>query len=55
MNSTVSRDLAVFLENSPTCFHAVDNMKKALLDEHFTQLEENRKWILQPGGFLSPG
>ena len=32
MNSTVSRDLAVFLENSPTCFHAVDNMKKALLD-----------------------
>lgn len=50
MNSTVSRDLAVFLENSPTCFHAVDNMKKALLDEHFTQLEENKKWTLQPGG-----
>ena len=50
MDHTVSKDLAQFLEGSPSCFHAVENMKKPLLNENFVELQENQKWHIQPGG-----
>ena len=50
MDHTVSKDLAQFLEGSPSCFHAIENMKNILSEEHFEQLQENRKWHVQPGG-----
>ena len=50
MDHTVSKELAQFLEASPSCFHAVENMKKSLLNENFVQLQENQKWHVQPGG-----
>ena len=50
MDYTVSKELAQFLEGSPSCFHAVENMKKPLLNENFVQLQENQKWHIQPGG-----
>ena len=50
MNYTVSKELAQFLEGSPSCFHAVENMKKPLLNENFVELQENQKWHIQPGG-----
>ena len=50
MVHTVSKELAQFLVASPTCFHAVENMRKSLLNENFVQLQENQKWHVQPGG-----
>lgn len=50
MEHKISQQLARFLENSPTCFHAVDNMEKILLKEQFKQLKENEKWHISPGG-----
>ena len=50
MDHTVSKDHAQFLEGSPSCFHAIENMKNILSEEHFEQLQENRKWHVQPGG-----
>lgn len=50
MEHTVSQELAQFLEGSPSCFHAVENMKNSLLTEHFLQLHENQKWQIKPGG-----
>lgn len=50
MEHKISQQLAWFLENSPTCFHAVNNMEKILLKEQFKQLKENEKWHISPGG-----
>lgn len=50
MNHTISSELAQFLESSPTCFHAVNNMKNIFSDSQFVQLHENQKWLLEPGG-----
>ena len=50
MDYTVSKELAQFLEGSPSCFHALENMKKPLLNENFVELQENQKWHIQPGG-----
>ena len=50
MDNTSAKELAQFLESSPSCFHAVENMKNMLLDEHFEQLSENKKWDIRPGG-----
>lgn len=48
--SAYARGLAAFLENSPSCFHAVENMKNELLKNGFAQRHENQKWQLRPGG-----
>ena len=50
MDYTITKELSQFLENSPSCFHAAENMKNALLNEHFEQLHENQKWQVRPGG-----
>lgn len=50
MDYKISQELAEFLENSPSSFHAAENMKNALLNEHFEQLHENQKWQVRPGG-----
>lgn len=48
-DSTVSKQLASFLENSPSCFHTIENMQTELQNQGFTELYENRKWKLNPG------
>ena len=48
--SDTARGLAAFLEGSPSCFHAVANMRDELLKNGFTELQENQKWQLRPGG-----
>lgn len=50
MIDTSVKELVRFLESSPSCFHAADNMKSMLLEEHFEQLYENQKWDIHPGG-----
>ena len=48
INST--RSLISFLENSPTAFHAVDEIAKRLDSEGFTRLSEGKEWTLSEGG-----
>ena len=43
-------DLIHFLEGSPSCFHAVRSMTEELAGNGFSELKENRKWQLRPGG-----
>ena len=50
MHSSILKELTQFLETSPSCFHAIDNIKNILLKEHFIQLRENEKWQLRTGG-----
>ena len=42
--------LCAFLDASPTAFHAVNNIKSALLAEGYTELYENDAWALADGG-----
>ena len=42
--------LMQFLKNSPTCFHAVANLRSLLLEAGFCELPEARRWELKPGG-----
>lgn len=45
----INQDLLDFLNNSPTCFHAVANMKAELEAAGFTRLYEGQIWNLEPG------
>lgn len=38
-----------YIQNSPDCFHAVENLRRRLLQEGYTQLEAG-EWSLTPGG-----
>lgn len=46
--ATVQR-LFSFIEQSPTAFHAIEYMRKKLLDEEYIQLLEGTDWQLTPG------
>lgn len=49
MNHEISSELINFIESSPSCFHAIDNIKKILLKNGFTELRENERWSIAPG------
>ena len=49
MERSILKELSLFLETSPSCFHAIDNIKNILFGEQFTQLHENKKWKLNNG------
>ncbi|MBR1931523.1 MAG: M18 family aminopeptidase [Lachnospiraceae bacterium] len=44
-----AREMLEFIEKSPSCFHAVDNVKKQLEAKGFKELREADDWKLQPG------
>lgn len=46
----ITKDLLTFLDNSPSSFHAVWNMKQQLMDAGFQELRETERWDLQLGG-----
>ena len=46
----VNEKLLHFLANSPTAFHAVSNLKRELDHAGFTELHEEDRWALVPGG-----
>ncbi len=50
MEKNISQQLLEFIENSPTCFHAVQAMTDILSAEGFTELKENQKWHVENGG-----
>lgn len=39
-----------FINKSPSCFHAVENLKNVLLENGFEQLKEDEKWKVKAGG-----
>lgn len=43
-------ELFDFIENSPSCFHVIDNVKAELKKEGFEELCENKKWEIKEGG-----
>lgn len=45
-----AREMLEFIEKSPTCFHAVENLKKMLEKEGFRELREREEWETAPGG-----
>lgn len=44
------KDFFDFVKNSPTPFHATENIRRMLLDEGYTELNESDEWALEPGG-----
>ncbi len=42
--------LAAFLDASPSVFHAVANLERALKNAGYTRLLENEQWQIAPGG-----
>lgn len=50
MYREIAEQLLDFIEKSPSCFHAVDNMKKILKAEGFQEVKEEEKWNLERGG-----
>ena len=50
MSQSVNQELIEFLDNSPTCFQAVENFRKMLKDAGYSELLECEKWEIVPGG-----
>lgn len=50
MNENLNNDILDFINQSPTAYHAVDNLKKLLVKNNFTELKVNEPWNLNPKG-----
>lgn len=50
MFETVSRDMMKFIDNSPSCYHVVDNFRTMLKEGGFEELLEQEHWKLSEGG-----
>ena len=50
MEQELSRRLLDFLDSSPSCYHAVDNLARRLEAEGYERLREAQPWTLQSGG-----
>ena len=49
MYKEISEKLVSFIQKSPTAFHAVDNMRKELLDNGYVELLEGNAWNIEAG------
>ena len=47
MYKKTSEELLAFLRKSPSCFHAIAQIREALLTCGCTELHEEEKWELQ--------
>ena len=45
-----AKELLTFLQNSPSCFHAVKNITDMLTAAGFTEVKEEESWKLEAGG-----
>ena len=50
MSETINEKLLDFLAASPTCFHAVNEVCRQLLDAQYEELREGSRWELKAGG-----
>lgn len=48
--SEINEKLLDFLQKSPTCFHAIDEIKKTLIKGGYKELSEASKWNLEKDG-----
>ena len=46
----ITEELVSFIKKSPTCFHAVANMKEELLKQGYEELLESSSWKVKEGG-----
>lgn len=44
-----AKEMLEFIEKSPTCFHGVDNLKRMLREQGFSELRETESWETAPG------
>ena len=49
MNIQHVEELFQFIENSPSCFHAIETIRKKLTAEGFIELVEGRSWQIEKG------
>ena len=49
MDKKISQELMSFIKKSPTAFHAIDNIKKTLLENGFEELLEGQVWKIETG------
>lgn len=50
MYKDISQELLSFIQKSPSCFHAIDEMKNLLEEAGYMKLRECEKWKLERGG-----
>lgn len=50
MNKKNLQKLFTFIDESPTCFHAVANLEKLLDKQGFVRLSEKERWKIETGG-----
>ena len=50
MEQSLSHQLAAYLDASPSCYHAVQNLADALTAAGYARLREAEPWTLTPGG-----
>ena len=48
----LNQKLLTFVDNSPTSFHAVDNMKAILEEAGYNRLLEGESWKLKEAGIM---
>lgn len=48
--NTPSVRLLDFIRSSPSCYHAVDNIRRKLIEKGFTELSEGEDWSVEVGG-----
>ena len=44
------QELFDFIQQSPSCFHVIENVKKQLTEQGFEKLCENKNWQIKEGG-----
>lgn len=50
MLENTNKQLFDFIKKSPSCYHAIQNMKDTLKKNGFEELQETDRWSLSPGG-----
>ncbi|NLK22114.1 MAG: M18 family aminopeptidase [Epulopiscium sp.] len=50
MDNTLAKELISFIDNSPSPFHVVDNIKRTLKDNGFISLDTRNRWEIQKNG-----
>lgn len=50
MYKELAHELLTFIQKSPSCFHAVNEMKTLLIDGGYEELRECEEWNLKKGG-----
>ena len=50
MFEDTTQKMLKFIEESPSCYHVVENLRKELKAQKFTELQEKEIWRLKKGG-----